>query len=304
MGYAIQTFGLVRKFGKKTAVCDLNLKVPERSVFAFLGPNGAGKTTTIKTLVNILSPSAGQAQVLGVDSRKLGPLEFSQIGYVSVDQQLPEWMKIGEFLAYCKNMYSTWDDQFCQEIISQFNLPLNEPIKNLSRGMRMKAALVSSIAYRPRLLIFDEPFSGLDPLVRQDFIDGILKLTEAQHWTIFISSHDIDEVERLADWVGIIDQGQMKIQEETDSLLQRFRKVEVVFQEDVQLPQKAVPQTWLFFQASQRKVQFIDSMYEDQGLLEATFRGFYPGATHLSVSAMSLKEIFLVLAGTFKMTNR
>ena len=177
MNYPIETFNLSKQFGKKFALKNLNLQVPTGTIFAFLGPNGAGKTTTIKTLMNIMPPTKGSAKIFGVDSQKLGPQEFQQIGYVSENQELPEWMTVGQFFNYCKAMYPAWDDVFCQTLVQQFELPLNDKLKNISRGMRMKAALVSSLAYRPKLVVFDEPFSGLDPLVRQEFVDGILKLT-------------------------------------------------------------------------------------------------------------------------------
>ena len=227
MNNTIETKDLTKRFGKNTAVQSLNLTVPTGSIFAFLGPNGAGKTTTIKTLMNIMKPTQGSSTVLGVDSKRLGPKEFAQIGYVSENQEMPDWMTIKQFLNYCKNMYSTWDDKFCNDLTDQFNLPLDQQLKSISRGMKMKAALISSLAYRPKLLIFDEPFSGLDPLVRDEFITGMLDITEDENWTIFISSHDIDEVERLADWVGIIDKGVLKVVEKTEDLQNRFRRVEL-----------------------------------------------------------------------------
>jgi len=248
--------------------------------------------------MNILSPSRGTAEVLGVDSRKLGPEEFRQIGYVSENQELPEWMKIGKFFDYCKKMYPSWDDKFCQELTGQFDLPAKEKIKNISRGMKMKVSMISSLAYRPKLVVLDEPFSGLDPLVRQEFIDGILKITETENWTVFISSHDIDEVERLADWVGIIDRGELKIQEETESLLRRFRKVEGVFSGPVSAG-AGLPETWLFPQHNQRSLQFVESQYQD-GKTEAAVKAIYPDCMDISVSGMSLKEIFVVLAKNYK----
>ena len=241
MNHVIETNGLSRSFGKTEAIKNLTLRVPQGSIFAFLGPNGAGKTTTIKAIMNILEPSEGSATVLGVDSKKLGPQQFSQIGYVSENQQLPEWMRIGQFLEYCKPMYPSWDDAFCEKLLKQFNLPLDQKIKNMSRGMKVKAALLSSLAYRPRLLVLDEPFSGLDPLVRDEFIRGVLELTEEENWTVFVSSHDIDEVERLADWVGILNRGRLEFAEAISSLQARFRRMEVVVSGDVQLPQSMPP---------------------------------------------------------------
>ena len=163
--------------------------------------------------MNILEPSAGTATVLGVDSRRLGPAQFQQIGYVSENQELPGWMTIRELLDYCAPFYPTWDAAFAEDLRRRLDLPLNRKIKAFSRGMRMKAALLSSLAYRPKLLVLDEPFAGLDALVRDEFIQGILELAEEAKWSVFISSHDIDEVERLADWIGVINEGRLYLSE-------------------------------------------------------------------------------------------
>ena len=127
--------------------------------------------------MNILEPSSGEATVLGTRSTRLGPAQFQQIGYVSENQELPDWMTVGELLAYCKPMYRDWDDVFCTSLLRQLDLDPKQQIKSLSRGMKVKAALLSSLAYHPRLLILDEPFAGLDALVREEFIRGILELT-------------------------------------------------------------------------------------------------------------------------------
>ena len=116
--------------------------------------------------------------MLGIDSRRLGPREFAQIGYVSENQEMPEWMTVEYFLAYLQPFYPTWDDARAKELLRQFDLPLDRKLRHLSRGMRMKAALASSLAYRPKLIVLDEPFTGLDPLVRDEFIEGLLENAE------------------------------------------------------------------------------------------------------------------------------
>ena len=299
MNNAIETKALTKRFGKYTAVQSLDLTVPTGSIFAFLGPNGAGKTTTIKTLMNIMTPTEGTSKVLGVDSGELGCDEFSQIGYVSENQEMPEWMTVERFLNYCKAMYPTWDNKFCDDLIKQFNLPMKQRIKSLSRGMKMKAALISSLAYRPKLLVFDEPFSGLDPLVRDEFITGMLDITEDKNWTIFISSHDIDEVERLADWVGIIDKGVLKVIEKTDDLQARFRRVEVTLEEPVE-GEITFPKEWYLGQQQGRTVHFVDSQYTDG---DGKIREMFPNCTNVEMSGMSLREIFVVFAKKFMITE-
>jgi ABC-2 type transport system ATP-binding protein len=301
MNNAIETRDLTKRFGKNTAVQSLNLTVPEGSIFAFLGPNGAGKTTTIKTLMNIIKSTQGSSRILGVDSEKLGPKEFAQIGYVSENQEMPDWMTVKQFLNYCRKMYSTWDDKFCNDLVKQFNLPLGQKLKSVSRGMKMKAALVSSLAYRPKLLIFDEPFSGLDPLVRDEFVSGILSITEDENWTIFISSHDIDEVERLADWVGIIDRGLLKVIEKAEVLQNRFRRIELTLMEPIDA-KNSFPENWYLLEQQGRSVHFIDSQYEDRKS-EDKIRNILPNCSNIEVSGMSLREIFVALAKKFRLSE-
>jgi ABC-2 type transport system ATP-binding protein len=301
MNNTIETRDLTKRFGKNTAVQSLNLTVPTGSIFAFLGPNGAGKTTTIKTLMNIIKPTQGSSTVLGVDSKRLSPREFAQIGYVSENQEMPEWMTVKQFLNYCKNMYSTWDDKFCNDLIDQFSLPLKQKLKSISRGMKVKAALVSSLAYRPKLLIFDEPFSGLDPLVRDEFIAGVLDITEDENWTIFISSHDIDEVERLADWVGIIDKGLLKVVEKAEVLQERFRRIELTLSESIDI-KNSLPQEWYLPEQQGRSVHFIDSQYEDRKS-EDKIRKLFPNCSNIEVSGMSLREIFVAFAKKFRISE-
>src|SRR5471030_1151164 len=212
----IETKNLTRRFGRTEAVHGLDLTVPAGSVCALLGPNGAGKTTTIRILMNLLPPTSGKALVLGVDSTRLGPRERTQIGYVSENQSLPLWMTVRQLLDYCRPFYPTWDRALEQTMLARFELPESRKLAQLSRGMLMKAALLSSLAYRPKLLVLDEPFSGLDPLVRDEFIQGVLEVSASGDWTVLVSSHDIDEVERLCDRVALLDHGRLQLDEATE----------------------------------------------------------------------------------------
>jgi ABC-2 type transport system ATP-binding protein len=283
----IETHGLKRRFGHTDAVDSLDLAVPEGSIYAFLGPNGAGKTTTLKMLLNILRPTAGSARILGVDSTALGPRELAQIGYVSENQQLPEWMTVGQLIDYCRPMYAGWDSAFCDRLLAQFELPRDRRLKRLSRGMKMKAALLVSLAYRPRLLVRDE------------VIRGILELAEEERWSILISSHDIDEVERLADWVGILNAGRLHLSESSLALQGRFRRFECVVGENARLP-VSLPTSWLGAETAAHLVRAVESQYRPQES-EAQVRAVFPEATQITFTPMSLREIFLALARTFRL---
>src|SRR5579883_2798717 len=158
MNSPLRTDQLTKKFPALTALDSVTLEVPEGAVFALVGPNGAGKSTAFKTLLNLQRPTAGRAEVLGVDSRRIGADQLAQIGYVSEDQKLPEWMTVGRFLAYCREFYPRWRDDEAAELVRLYELPVDRKLRHLSRGARVKAMLASSLAYRPKLILLDEPF--------------------------------------------------------------------------------------------------------------------------------------------------
>jgi ABC-2 type transport system ATP-binding protein len=290
----IETHNLTRRFWRTEAVQGLDLAVPEGSVTALLGPNGAGKTTTIKLLMNLLPPTAGEARVFGVDSRKLGPREFARIGYVSENQQMPLWMTVRQFLDYCRPFYPTWDPALEKSLLVQFDLPPDRKLKHLSRGMLMKATLLSSLAYRPKLLVLDEPFSGLDPLMRDEFVRGVLEVSALGDWTVLVSSHDIEEVERLADHVTLLDSGRLRLSESAATLQGRFRRVEVTGAAAEATP----PPGALEWGQAGGLSKFIETSYAGEST-ERAWRERFTGAT-VTAHPMSLREIFL----TFARTNR
>ncbi len=293
---------LTKRFRKFPAVDRLSLSVPEGAVTAFLGPNGAGKTTTIKCLLNLLAADSGSARVFGCEAAKLGPAQFQKIGYVSENQKMPDWMTVTELLDYVRPMYPDWDRDFERKMLAEFELPVKNKLSALSRGQRMKAALLSSLAYRPKLVILDEPFSGLDPLVRDEFLHGLLELTETEGWSVFVSSHDIEEVERLADRVAIIDKGRIQLDETSESLLERFRTVEIVLEAEAALP-ASLPDTWINAKSVGRSVRYVDTSYQPDDQL-AVIRKHFPSALRHDAQPMTLREIFVALAKTYRLSSQ
>jgi ABC-2 type transport system ATP-binding protein len=288
----IETTQLSRRYWRTEALRELTLAVPTGSVFALMGANGAGKTTAIKVLMNLLPPTTGGARVLGVDSRVLGERERTQIGYVSENQKLPLWMTVRQLLDYCRPFYPTWDPGLENALLRQFDLPVERKLRHLSRGMLMKAALLSTLAYRPKLLVLDEPFSGLDPLTRDDFVRGILEASELGDWTVLLSSHDIEEVERLADHIALLDAGRLCFSETTDTLLGRFRRMEVTLSGPVRLD--SPPAGWMEVEQQGGLVRYIDSRYE-RAAAERDSRERFPAAA-VTAHPMTLREIFVALA--------
>jgi ABC-2 type transport system ATP-binding protein len=288
----LATYELSKRFGSVRALNQVSMRVPEGSVFALIGPNGAGKSTAIRILMNLLRATSGRAEVLGADSRKLGPGELAQIGYVSENRQLPDWMTVGRFFAYSKGFYPGWREGDLEALRAAYDLPLDRPLKFLSRGMRLKAAMASALAYRPRLLVLDEPFAGLDLLVREQMIESILERTPET--TVFLASHDLAEIESFATHVAYLDEGRVRFVEEMGALADRFREIEAVFEGPPEIP-AGVPAAWLNPGRSGLVVRFTHSRYE-AGRSEAEVRRLLPGLRDLSVRAIPLRGIFVALA--------
>ncbi len=288
----IRTENLVKKFRRVAALNGLNLDVPEGAVYALVGPNGAGKTTAIKILMNIFGPTSGRAEVLGVESARIAGSAFTSIGYVSENQELPDWMSVRAFLDYLRPFYPSWDRSLEEQLVSQFDLPRERKLGHLSRGMRMKAALASSLAYHPKLIVLDEPFTGLDPLVRDELIQGLLE--RAEEATILVSSHDLAEIESFASQVGYLEQGRLRFSEELEKLIQRFRDVQVTFESPPRLPGNA-PESWMQLNSSAVVVRFIESRFEPDRTT-AEIRGVFGDVRDVTFSPMTLREIFLTMA--------
>jgi ABC-2 type transport system ATP-binding protein len=294
MNPTIRTESLTKRFGRTTAVDGISLTVPEGSIYALVGANGAGKTTLIKMFMNILRPNAGSAQVLGIESARLSGKALNRIGYVSENQELPEGMTVGGMLDYLRGFYPTWDTALEQQLVRQFDLPVRRKLKHLSRGMKMKAAFAGSLAYRPSLIILDEPFSGLDPLVRDELIEGLIE--RAPETTIFLSSHDLSEIESFSSHVGYLQNGRLLFSEEMTVLGNRFRDVTVTVNEPTALPAK-VPAAWLEAQTVDCVVRFVHSDFKDSETQRELAERF-PGARNFEFEPMTLRQIFLAIAKT------
>ena len=292
MTSAIQTENLVKKFRRANALQGLTLSVPPGAVYALVGPNGAGKTTAIKILMNIIRATSGRAEMLGMDSSLIKGRQFESIGYVSENQELPEWMPAGFFLSYLRSFYPAWDRSLENELVKQFDLPLDRKLRHLSRGMRMKAALAGSLAYHPKLIVLDEPFTGLDPLVRDELIQGLLD--RAEESTIFVSSHDLAEIESFASHVGYLEEGKLRFSEELANLVERFREVEVTFDVPPPLPQQA-PENWMQLSTAAAVIRFTDCRF-DAERTSADIRRVFGEAKNVAFAPMSLRSIFLAMA--------
>jgi ABC-2 type transport system ATP-binding protein len=288
----IEVDNVWKKYGRFDALQGLSMAIPQGSAFALIGANGAGKSTTIKCLMNIITPSRGRAVVMGVDSQKLSPRELAQIGYVSENQKLPGRMTVAGYLDYLRGFYPTWDRRLETEILEQLLLPSDRKIGALSHGMRMKMALACALPFRPKLLVLDEPFSGLDPLVRDEFLESLLR--QSGETTILISSHELSEIEGVATHIAFLDRGKLLFQEPMDDLTDRLREVYVTLNGDARLP-KSAPKEWLNIRATGSVLSFVDTAYS-QDHLAATIAAVLGQVRDIDARPMGLRAIFTTLA--------
>lgn len=292
MNFPIETESLGKNYGRVKALDDLTFSVAAGGIHALVGPNGAGKTTLIKILVNIFRATKGHAMVLGRDSTSISGRAFASIGYVSENQQLPLWMRVGGFLNYLRPFYPTWDIDLESRLVQQFELPLDRKLKHLSRGMRMKAALSSALSFRPRLIILDEPFSGLDPVVREELAQALVDAKE--YATTFISSHDLGEIESFATHLTYLDSGRLRLSEDVPSIRGRFREVEITLDAPAVVPEN-LPSHWLQLAAEGNTVRFVDSAFQQDTLQAEIFERF-GSIQHATFNPMTIRSIFLAIA--------
>jgi ABC-2 type transport system ATP-binding protein len=302
---AIEVSQLSKSYGRSEALKPLDLVVPRGSIFALVGHNGAGKTTLIKLLLNMIRPTSGAAKVLGSPAATLTGASFTRIGFVSEEQEMPGWMTVQGLMDYLRPFYPTWD---CERLLETMDLPLDRKLSQLSRGMRMKAALASVLAFRPDLILMDEPFSGLDPLVRDELIEALLDRMNDEDspggMTVLVSSHDLAEVESLATHVAFLHRGRLLFAEPMATVTSRFREVTVTLGPGGP-PGKnsAMPDSWLLPESTASVYRFI---YTDagSGLLEEQVRAVLPHAIDTQAEPMTLRTIFLALAKSNQRPDR
>ncbi len=287
----IDVHNVNKSYGKVHVLRNLCLQVPEGSAFALIGTNGAGKTSTIRMLVNIIKPDSGSAKILGVDSRALNYQNYFQIGYVSENQMLPVRLTIAQYFDYLRPLYENWDQGFEKILRKKFALPASRELSKLSHGMRMKAGLVAALAFRPKLLILDEPLSGLDSLVRDEVIEGLLE--QAGESTILISSHELNEIEYFTTHLAFMADGELWFQEPIEDLRNRFREVSVTLSSKKELPAD-YPASWLMPGISGHALHFVESNFLDDSELYAQLSRCF-GAVQFESHAMTLRDTTKVL---------
>src|SRR6184192_2163936 len=219
----IEVSDLTRRFAGKAALASVSLSLPRGGVYGLVGANGAGKTTLIKHILGLLRAESGSVRVFGLDpvAEPVGVL--SRIGYLYEEHDLPGWMRVGELLRYSRAFYPAWDDAYAEELRQAFALDASARIKDLSKGQKARAGLLTALAYRPELLMLDEPSSGLDPIVRRDILGAIIRTIAHEGRTVLFSSHLLEEVEQVADHVTMINKGKIVLSAPLEDIRETHR---------------------------------------------------------------------------------
>lgn len=225
---AVQTTGLVRRFGRRSVIKGLDLHVPKGVVYGFLGRNGAGKTTTLRMLIGILDPHGGTMRINGVSIRRVRARHRRQIGYVSQQQHFYPWMKVRSLGRFVGAFHPTWDTSYFRALLDRLAVEPGQRVGTLSGGTRMKLAMALALAHRPPLLLLDEPTAGVDPVTRREILDLLRHTVDEKGCTVLFSTHTISEIVDIGDEVGILHEGRMFFQGPVSDFESRVRRVQAL----------------------------------------------------------------------------
>jgi ABC-2 type transport system ATP-binding protein len=290
--WAIETFGLGRRYGSHWAVRGLDLQVPRGSAFGLLGPNGAGKSTTIRMLMGLLPASEGSARVVDVDPAADDVLVRGRVGYVGEEHGFYDWMSVDETIGLVSAYHPDWNRTLQRELQEEFALNGRALIRELSKGMRVRLALLLALAFDPELLVLDEPTGGLDPAARRSFIETVLGRFQERGKTILVASHLLNEFSGLLDHVAFLRDGSLDLSMPIDDLRRRVKRVRLVF--DGGAPRGLLlPEARRLHTNGREAVAVFDRFdaAETPLRLEAT------GASRVLVEDLTLEDIFVEMLG-------
>jgi len=287
---AIETVDLQKRFDTIDALRGLNLRVPQGSIFGFLGRNGAGKTTTIKLLLGMARPTAGQARVLGLpaDDAAASVNIRRRTGFVDENKALYDYMTVDEIIRFTAAFYSGWRRDLEKRYLHSFELPLHQKTTALSLGMRSKLSLLLALCRGVELLVLDEPTSGLDPAAREEVLQAIVTHVSTERLTVFFSSHQLADIDQIADHIAILDAGRTVVSGDLEDLRARYRRVQLVFNGDA--PEITFHTPGIVRVRRQGRVLTAVSNAGSDALIEEAMRF---GPVSADVMPVTLKDIFL-----------
>ena len=287
--WVIETAGLTKHYGRVEAVRQLTFRVGAHRITGFLGRNGAGKSSTIKMLLGMSRPTSGTGRMLGrpIDDARESMEIRRRVAYVAEDKQTYAYMTVAQMIAFTRSFYDDWRPDVEARLRTQFDLPLTRNVKALSKGMRTKLALLLALARRPQLLILDEPSEGLDPVSIEELLQALVAAA-AEGTTVFFSSHQIAEVERIADHVCVLDRGRLVVDASMEAIRSDYRRIDVGFAGE---PPAA---EWGSELVSPTRVSGRQVTLMVRGNADAVIeRAYSAGAVAVESSPVSLREVFL-----------
>lgn len=283
--------GVTHRYGRTPVLRGVDLEVPEGAVYALLGANGAGKSTMLRVLAGIEPLQGGSATVAGVSVQKLSIADRQRLGYVAEGQKLPDWMRLEQLEAFCAPLYPLWDAGLAAYLRGRFALDPKQKLGTMSRGQRMKAALLCALAPRPQLLLMDEPFTGLDVAVKEELIGGLLESAGAEGWSLVIATHDVDEIERFVDHVGFLRDGVIGTAGSLETLRDALVRVELTFSNAADVP-RSWPGAWRRFRPVEQAGLRVSAIVDRDSL--ATDPAFAAQASNRDERPLSLREMYML----------
>lgn len=285
--YIIKMNEVVKSYGNSFALNKLNMNVPQGSVYGLLGKNGAGKTTALRICMSLLKITSGNVNVLGVNPWNM-PINIKQdIGYSSDSMQLIPWLKVADILTYNGSFYKNWDKEYVNQWVKRLNLSLDKRVFQLSRGNRQKLALAMAIGHKPKLLILDEPAGGLDPVARKEFLESIIELIHESGTTILISSHSLDDLERISDYIGIIENGTMKLETNLEELKDSTKQITIFNSKNIE---NFSNNNLIYSESKNNQFTGIFKNWNDESYFQ--LKKQFPDS-NIEVNSMKLEDIFL-----------
>ena len=282
---------LSRRFGSKLALDNISLSIPAGIVMGMVGENGAGKTTLIKHVLGLLRAQTGTVRVFGLDPVAQPVEVLSRIGYLSEEGDLPVWMRVRELLNYAAGFYPTWDEAYAQRLMNEFSLDPESKLNKLSKGQRSRAGLIVAMAYRPALLVLDEPSSGLDPIVRRDILGAIIRTIADEGRTVLFSSHLLGEVERVSDRIAMVKGGRIVLTDTMDNVKERHHRITLYFDS----PRETPPEMEGAIAWQGRGREWSTVYFGESQHFEAIAAGL--GARVVDQGGLSLDDIFVAHVG-------
>ena len=288
MSNAIEIRGLTKKY-PRFQLGPLDLTVPRGAIYGLIGPNGAGKTTTIDLIFGLGRNASGQIRVLGLDHRADDVALKQRAAYVSPDLSFQVWGKVGKAIRFVRGFYPGWDDSYCTALMKAFHLSVGDGIATMSFGAKTKLSLLLALARRPEVLVLDEPLSGLDVISRQQLFSELLKAVEGGERSVLISCHDLSDLERFTDHIGLLKNGRLLLEGRTDEIVERYQLVEFFTPNGTGL-QSPAPEGLILLKGSENRWRgLLDQQSGAREWLQQQ------GAQQVSLTRLTLEDLFVAL---------